>query len=799
MWRAIGLAGILLTLSGAPAYAQQLQIPATPVLSFPESGPYAGDGINPNTGDTTTVFTFRIRYSNSQNTIPDYVEVCFTGPQTFCKRQSNYVYDATGYVAPRETLENIQVTFTKPGEYRYYFHTFSSWHVYYPGLNFDQKLPLIVGSATAPPTALFIPGLQGSRLYHADGGEEKLWEPSSDNDVKKLFLDENGTSVLPGVYTRDIIDEAFGHNIYKSFATFMNSLVADHTLTAWQPVPYDWRLDVSAHVPAVIQKLTVMKASSPNSKITLIAHSNGGLIAKSVLQELARQKAAGTSTLIDSIDRLILVATPQLGTPKTIASILHGYDLDYAKGALLNEAVARALAQYMPSAFNLLPSTEYFSRITDSPVEFDPSVDQLVPWRTMYGDTVDSPTELRSFLTGGNGAWSGPNLSDVVSPIVVQDHFLDTASANQSAWQSWTPPPSIKVIEIAGWGLDTVKTVRYTTDKVWSCGDLSPTFCRDHYVLDYEPVFTVEGDKTVVNPSALAFGSNKYYVNLVAHNKELFRLRRNRSHADILEVEPLQQFIKNIIKNVVTLPPNISNLEPPVDDDEKRIRLSVHSPVSLLVCSETLGDDGQPLCTGVEQIPGSDLRRKVEDIPNSYYMEFGEGKYVGVDADEPHTIKLEGEGTGTFTLDIKDVVGDSVVNQINYEDIPVIADTEAELTLQDTTNAEPLMLDMVGDGTPDITLGPGVELSSQQLLTALDTLAGSFTFSVEDKASIHDHILNIQKFLANEKQPKRNQLIDLQLKNIVKKVNGAANISITSEEAATLLQIIDKIKTSLSI
>ena len=49
---------------------------APPTLSFPPTGPYAGDGVDPNTGDTSTLFTFRAIYTDLDDDTPEYIRLC---------------------------------------------------------------------------------------------------------------------------------------------------------------------------------------------------------------------------------------------------------------------------------------------------------------------------------------------------------------------------------------------------------------------------------------------------------------------------------------------------------------------------------------------------------------------------------------------------------------------------------------------------------------------------------------------------------------------------------------------------
>jgi hypothetical protein len=107
---------------------------------------------------------------------------------------------------------------------------------------------------------LFLPGIEGSRLYYrgALGIEHQVWEPDLRTDIPYLEMGTDGTSKYQ-LYTKDIIDTVqahnplvstianiFGNNLetYGGFGRFMDSLVASSTLKEWRAYPYDWRYDV---------------------------------------------------------------------------------------------------------------------------------------------------------------------------------------------------------------------------------------------------------------------------------------------------------------------------------------------------------------------------------------------------------------------------------------------------------------------------------------------------------------------------------------------------------------------------
>src|SRR3989338_4128619 len=132
--------------------------------------------------------------------------------------------------------------------------------------------------------------------------------------------------------------------------------------------PYDWRLDYetvvtngrklpNGHIsylispeagrdPYIIETLKQLAATSKTGKVTIIGHSQGGLIAKALMQQI------GEAETIALIDKVILVATPQLGTPKAVAGLLNGTQMGII-GAV-SDAKVRDLGQHTPSAFSLL-------------------------------------------------------------------------------------------------------------------------------------------------------------------------------------------------------------------------------------------------------------------------------------------------------------------------------------------------------------------------------------------------------------------------------------------------------------
>lgn len=225
---------------------------------------------------------------------------------------------------------------------------------------------------------LFFPGLMGSRLYQKTGRyENQLWEPNRNADVKKLFLNTYGESVESGIYTRDILGKTniFGgyvldKSIYTDFIKDMTGLVSKKIIRNFDSVPYDWRFSPDIILQQGISMSTsssiftsyifeLIKNSAKDSKtgkVTLVSHSNGGLVIQYLLAYAKQQR-------IDlPIEKIVYVAMPEYGTPQAITSLLFGHEQTIGGGLILKSSVAKDLGKNMPTAYMLLPTQTYFDQ-----------------------------------------------------------------------------------------------------------------------------------------------------------------------------------------------------------------------------------------------------------------------------------------------------------------------------------------------------------------------------------------------------------------------------------------------------
>lgn len=561
---------------------------------------------------------------------------------------------------------------------------------------------------------LFIPGTEASRLYDTENGETELWEPHGDTSAQKLAMNPDGTSVRNDIYTRDVFDNVYvplKGNIYQSFIADMNALKAAGTIHDWAPAPYDWRYSLDqtlsagtktganisflapTSTPFIESELRRLAASSKSGKVTIIAHSNGGLVTKALLHKLGDEETARL------VDKVILVASPQVGTPQAIAGLLHGYNQAMPAEVFphaLSDAAARAVGDTMPGLYTLLPSGAYMASVSDPVATF--STTSLTSWAQKYGDSITSPQAEQSFLA--DATRGAPSSTQLLTPSVLNSTFVSQALAAHDTLDSWTPPPGVRVIQIAGWGIPT------TVSGV----DYAQTFEDGKLIVAGSPRFVIDGDGTVVTPSALWMststdGVERYWVDLRKYSNDHWIQTTGGvngwtpfTHANILEVANLRDFIGDMVASTTQPLATYTYLKTFVPSGPGTLlRYALHSPLTL-----NLYDD-QGRHTGISTTTGE----VDQEIPGTYYAEFGGVKYLFTGAASSSHLVMNGYAIGVFTLNVDEYQGDTRVASTTFANVPTTPNTAVTLDTQsDISTLSPLSVDENSDGTPDLTITP---------------------------------------------------------------------------------------------
>ncbi len=579
--------------------------------------------------------------------------------------------------------------------------------------------PGIGNPSTELSSVLFLPGIKGSRLYEenplclvpGENCEIPLWLPISDLSAPGLFMDTNGKSIR-NVYVKegDILAHAYGQHFYDAFSERMGAYAAKPDSGdgwRWKAVAYDWRLSLpdivntgvqqgsriyygkATSTPYIEQSLRDLASTSPTGKVTIISHSNGGLVAKALMQRLGDSEAA---KLVDSV---IFVGVPQSGSPRALASLLYG-DSENLPGfgvlpnALLSKAHARTFALNSPMAYHLLPSLSYFRDVQDpnhALLKFSEGT-LFAKERAAYGATIDSSNELHQYGIAAEGGRSTPSEINFRDPTILNNQLLTYTEQTHSIVDSWRPPEGVSVYQIAGWGTDTISGITQYELTVKSAGISRKQ--RSH-----RPVFVEDGDGTVTVPSALmmtgASSTKQYWAALPT----ISDASHSYEHSTLFEAPEIESLISNIMEHVTVLPRGITRTRPAANSTAKKLLFVLHGPATISITSSR---GGRLLASG----------------------SIGDSSYVLMPANETHTAQIIATGPGTVALDIEELNDDVTTSQSTISDIAVSSSTSAQITVQGTdevrTASPVLAIDENTDGTVErtISLQPGLTVSADE-------------------------------------------------------------------------------------
>jgi len=320
----------------------------------------------------------------------------------------------------------------------------SSWNYQAQGVgervigNYTRETDDFRGSSDFASNVLFLPGTKASKLYDQNN---QVWPPTpGGNDYKNLLLDEDGDSIKD-IYPNKPIDEVglpgpMGTNIYKSFIGDLEKLKSDKIVEDVALYAYDWRYGVDdiakngthykrSSIKNPISEVMRLADSSVSGKVTIVAHSNGGLLAKAIMQQLE------ILNMTDKIDNIVMVSSPQMGTPKAILTMLYGFDEKLPLPGLITNSQARQVVENMPGAYGLLPTQEYFSRVDYDIIDFESENTKYKKYKGAYGDHINDYDEFRDFLLAKKDNRHKPDKDDIDNANILNEKLFDENSATR--------------------------------------------------------------------------------------------------------------------------------------------------------------------------------------------------------------------------------------------------------------------------------------------------------------------------------------------------------------------------------
>lgn len=114
---------------------------------------------------------------------------------------------------------------------------------------------------------------------------------------------------------------------------------------------YDWRKSIAENAPLLRDYVGCVQMFYPNTKVNILAHSMGGLLARRYIID-----NPGTH----KVNKLITIATPWLGAPKAIHVLETG---NFFNKFILDSTFAadmKKLIEFFPGAHQTLPGRSYF-------------------------------------------------------------------------------------------------------------------------------------------------------------------------------------------------------------------------------------------------------------------------------------------------------------------------------------------------------------------------------------------------------------------------------------------------------
>ncbi len=498
---------------------------------------------------------------------------------------------------------------------------------------------------------IIVPGIVGSRLFNFTDGEEawpnasKMRSQSDDSYLDALKLNSDGSQIKE-VHPTGIILEEFTEVYYKNLVdSFTN---AGYTLGENLFLrPYDWRLDINHELVRLGNTVQQAISKSPNGKIDIVAHSLGGLLVKTYLNQLSNTSF---------VNKFVLIASPQLGAPKAFKALNYGDNLGFSLFGkdILNTDRVKEITQNMPGIYELLPSQRYV-QVNGGYVK----------------DFRNNQTKILDYEQTNQFMFEKERNPDL----------LDVAKNFHSSLDS-SPINAPKIYNIVG--CQNPKTI--TGFRVYDDGK--------------DDIETSDGDGTVPLTSAINLSGGytaNYFVN---YNITGGFSGTGIDHLGLVRDKRAVDLIKKIITGeTINLPNGFStafsycSLRP---YDPTMLLASIHSPAALHVY------DSQGRHTG--PLPNGDTEL---GILGSSYEKIGENSFAFVPAGDNYRFVADSLASGTFDMKVRTYHGNDLTDTITYLSVPLASDkTNAELDFTNNQSPPNLQLDSNGDGIFETIIQP---------------------------------------------------------------------------------------------
>lgn len=625
------------------------------------------------------------------------------------------------------------------------YYTWGSTSPYHNGCyvwsssNDDLYFVLTNNAPPPPPPKLpvvFIPGIGGSELKasqdiiwskddghngtysHAYAANEKVWV--NDAEASKLGDDDyfDVLKLKPDGVTSEA-DLSLTGNLTSSGYGDIDSFFTDIGYvkgTNFFVFAYDWRKDVRENKDTLDALIEQAKVSSGQSKVNLVAHSMGGLIARYYISD--SQKAT-------KVNKLIELGVPHLGAVNGLKIIMYGKALgrplfgNFILGVSASEI--RDVSQNLPSAFQLLPFNQYFNFYNNS------DNDHPNPFRDDRDIDNNKVTGLLNFGQT-KSLLSNLNQNMTVFGIGEQFHSNIDSIYNQTN--------GVKIYNIVGSNQPTLGQIHETWWITWPINLIPKT---DEIYINGDDTVPLLSASLKSNSLDLSGDATLYFV--------------EQKHSDLVSKSGIaMQTVKAILNDDNTLP---------VEVKSEKFDLEGYQ-ISL--------DDGELDLYDSDKHTGINDNGEIEEnIPDTFYSTSGKTKHAFVKKKAKKVVvKTTRKKPQTLAkktnLKIRTYKQDKITKTTLYKDIPLTETSKAEFILDpssdvspslvfyaDETKSDNVNINFSGEATGSAALDQTSPLTSFQISGTKDSsgiYSGSVTITLTGSDS-GSGILRIEYSLDN--------------------------------------------------
>jgi len=267
----------------------------------------------------------------------------------------------------------------------------------------------------------------------------------------------------------------------------------------YYPYLYDWRLDNTRVVGGLHELIQRIRADygNPDLKVDILAHSNGGLLAR-YYARYGRASLTESGPLVpvepgaDTIRKLLLVGTPNLGTIQPVLSHLRGEEIGLRK--IRPEVMATC-----PGATQLLPHPclPWLIDLHGETVRRD--VFAIETWREFRWSIFDPEARRRTVAHHGGGA-AGRRYLEVLERYLDKQLRQGRRFIEALAEPGWTSPFATSLF-----GGDCAPTLaRLVVERVdgrFHARERPTDIVNPHPGVDYDRLMFDPGDLVVTRDS----------------------------------------------------------------------------------------------------------------------------------------------------------------------------------------------------------------------------------------------------------------------------------------------------------